>query len=89
VARSVEKVEARTRCEFKFIPHVCFGPLDPAHSKKRREMMGDDISTVALACRRIHDYLDHECSHERMEALVMKAIDRANAVGREDFVSAA
>ena len=67
----------RTSCEYKFIPHVCFGPLDPAHSKKRRKMVGDDISVVALACRRIHDYLDRECSHEEMEALVLKAIDLA------------
>ena len=40
-------------------------------------MIGDDLSTVALACRRIHDYLDRQCSHEEMEALVMRAIDRA------------
>ena len=67
----------RTRCEFKFIPHVCWGPLDPAHSKKRFKMVGDDISAVAIACRRIHNYLDQKCSHEEMEALVLKAIDLA------------
>jgi hypothetical protein len=64
----------RTKCEFGFIPHECSQILDPAHSKKRNKMKGNDIYMVAIACRRIHDHLDLKCSHEEMEALVMRAI---------------
>src|SRR5262245_2805772 len=37
----------RTKCEFYFIEHECGGPIDPCHSKKRNEMIGDDIYAVA------------------------------------------
>lgn len=67
----------RTGCEFKFIPHVCWGPLDPAHSKKRNKMKGNDIYMVALACRMIHNFMDYECTHEQMELFVLHAIDLA------------
>src|SRR5215211_8266495 len=67
----------RTGCEFKFIPHECWGPLDPAHSKKRNKMKGNDIYMVALGCRMIHNFMDYECTHEQMELFVLHAIDLA------------
>jgi hypothetical protein len=67
----------RTGCEFRFIPHECWGPLDPAHSKKRNKMKGHDIYMVAIACRYIHNFLDYECTHEQMELFVLHAIDLA------------
>lgn len=67
----------RTGCEFKFIPHECWGPLDPAHSKKRRMMRGNDIYMVAIGCRYIHNFLDYECTHAHMELFVLHAIDLA------------
>lgn len=67
----------RTQCEFKFIPHECWGPLDPAHSKKRRMMKGADIYMVAIACRYIHNVLDLMCTHEEMELFVNRAIELA------------
>jgi hypothetical protein len=66
----------RTYCEFDFIIHECDGPLDPAHSKKRREMEGDDIYAVAIACRKVHRILDEKYDHEQMEVAVMYAINR-------------
>ncbi|HEX7330339.1 MAG TPA: hypothetical protein VF290_02500 [Pyrinomonadaceae bacterium] len=70
----------RTQCEFKFIPHECFGPLDPCHSKKRRKMEGNDIYTVAIGCRWIHNFLDYSCTHEQMELFVLHAIDLAGGM---------
>lgn len=70
----------RTGCEFKFIPHECWGPLDPAHSKKRNKMRGSDIFAVAIACRYIHNFMDYECTHERMELFVLHAIDLAGGM---------
>lgn len=67
----------RTGCEFGFIPHECWGPLDPAHSKKRSKMKGNDIYMVAIACRLIHNFMDYECTHEQMETFVLQAIDLA------------
>jgi hypothetical protein len=67
----------RTSCEFKFIPHECWGPLDPAHSKKRGKMRGQDIYAVAIACRYIHNFLDLMCTHEEMELFVNRAIELA------------
>lgn len=67
----------RTGCEFKFIPHECWGPLDPCHSKKRRLMKGDDIYAIALGCRAIHNFLDLQCTHEQMELFVTHAIELA------------
>lgn len=73
----------RTKCEFWFIPHECWGPLDPAHSKKRRNMQGDDIYAVGMACRRSHDILDgirphpglgRRMTHVEMEQAVLRAI---------------
>lgn len=68
----------RTACEFDWpeVAHECWGPIDPAHSKKRREMQGDDIYAVAISCREFHKYLDECCTHERMEQLVLEAINR-------------
>src|SRR5438477_1172115 len=66
----------RTHCEFDFIIHECEGPLDPCHSKKRREMEGDDIYAVALGCRKVHRILDEKYDHETMEVAVMHAINR-------------
>jgi len=65
----------RTRCEFDFLEHECGGPLDPVHSKKRRLMEGDDIYTVAIGCRRAHQILDEQRTHEEMESLVLRAIN--------------
>ena len=70
----------RTGCEFGFIPHECWGPLDPAHSKKRRNMKGNDIYAVALGCRYIHNFLDLQCTHEQMELFVLHAIDLAGGL---------
>jgi hypothetical protein len=67
----------RTGCEFNFIPHVCWGPLDPAHSKKRNKMKSNDIYMIAMACRMIHNFMDYECTHEQMELFVLHAIDLA------------
>lgn len=70
----------RTHCEFGFIPHECFGPIDPCHSKKRRNMEGDDIYRVALGCRAVHNFLDLTCTHEEMELLVNRAIELAGGL---------
>lgn len=70
------KAAGRTSCEFDFIEHECWGRLDPCHSKKRREMQGDDIYAVAIGCQNIHTYLDEVCKHEFMEKLVLEAINR-------------
>jgi hypothetical protein len=72
------KLEAagRTSCEFDFVEHHCWGPLDPVHSKKRRELQGNDIYAVAIGCREVHTYLDEACTHEKMCELVMEAINR-------------
>lgn len=70
----------RTGCEFKFIPHECFGPLDPCHSKKRRNMKDSDIYAIALGCRWIHNFLDYACTHEQMELFVLHAIDLAGGM---------
>lgn len=74
------KLEAagRTRCEFDWpeVAHECWGPIDPAHSKKRFQMQENDIYAVAISCREFHDYLDTMCSHDRMEELVLEAINR-------------
>lgn len=70
----------RTQCEFDFIPHNCFGPLDPAHSKKRNKMQGDDIYAVAIACRNIHRVLDEVYTHTAMEKAVMYAINRSGGL---------
>ena len=70
----------RTGCEFTFIPHECFGPLDPAHSKKRNKMKGNDIYAVAMGCRAVHNFLDLMCSHEQMELFVMHAIELAGGM---------
>lgn len=67
----------RTRCEFDHLPHVCSGILTPAHSKKRREMEGDDIYAIAIACTNAHQILDERLNHEQMEVCVMYAIERA------------
>jgi len=67
----------RTGCEFKFISHECWGPLDPAHSKKRNKMKSNDIYACAIACRYIHNFLDLMCTHEEMELFVNRAIDLA------------
>lgn len=71
---------SRTRCEFHFIEHVCDGPLDPAHSKKRRKMEGNDIYAVAIACRNVHNFLDYKCTHEEMQAFVEEAINLAGGL---------
>jgi hypothetical protein len=65
----------RTRCEFGFIPHECYGRLDPCHSKKRRLMQGTDIYDVAIGCQNVHEILDNRMSHEEMFEAVMRAID--------------
>jgi len=65
----------RIRCEFSFIPHKCSRILDPAHSKKRGKMQGNDIYTVAIACRTVHTILDYQMSHEEMEQAVLRAIE--------------
>lgn len=81
------KLEAvgRTRCEFDFLEHNCRGPLDPAHSKKRGKMQGNDIYAVAMACRNVHNILDgidiyapldRRFTHEEMEANVLFAIEQ-------------
>lgn len=70
----------RTQCEFDFIPHICGGPLDPAHSKKRNEMVGDDIYAVAIACRNIHCVLDEVYTHAAMKKAVMTAIERGGGM---------
>jgi hypothetical protein len=70
----------RTGCEFGFISHECWGPLDPAHSKKRRNMKGNDIYACAIACRYIHNFLDLQCTHEQMELFVLHAIDLAGGL---------
>lgn len=64
----------RTCCEFAFIPHECSGILTPAHSKKRRLMVGMDIYSVAIACSVAHRILDEDMSHSEMEKAVLRAI---------------
>lgn len=70
----------RTRCEFSFIPHECFGRLDPCHSKKRRLMQGDDIYTVALGCAQAHRILDEVFTHAEMETAVLRAIQASGGL---------
>lgn len=70
----------RTRCEFDHVPHQCFGPLTPAHSKKRREIEGDEIYEVAIACAVVHRVLDEKLTHEQMYVAVMYAIERAGGL---------
>lgn len=74
----------RTSCEFKFIPHECWGPLDPCHSMKRGKMKTKnanvDINAVAVGCRYIHNFLDLMCTHEEMELFVMTAIENAGGM---------
>lgn len=70
----------RTGCEFSFIPHVCSGPLDPAHSRKRNKIQGDQIYEVAIACRHIHEHMDLRMSHEEMEAAVLQAIENGGGM---------
>lgn len=65
----------RTGCEFSFIPHVCSNVLTPAHSKKRREMKGNDVYAVAIACTTVHQILDERMTHSEMERAVMTAIN--------------
>lgn len=65
----------RTNCEFDFMVHDCWGRLDPAHSKKRNKMVGNDIYAVAIACQNIHQILDEQCSHSDMEFNVITAIN--------------
>ena len=70
----------RTRCEFDHIPHECFGALTPAHSKKRREIEGNEIYEVAIACVNAHQVLDEKLTHEQMYVAVMYAIERAGGL---------
>lgn len=79
----------RTGCEFGFMPHVCGGPIDPCHSRKRREMQGNDIYAVALGCRNVHEILDgltaypplgRRLTHTEMERAVKKAIRNAGGL---------
>lgn len=74
----------RTGCEFKFIPHECWGPLDPCHSKKRGKMKTKnanlDINAVALGCRYIHNFLDLACTHGEMELFVNTAIENGGGM---------
>lgn len=70
----------RTDCEFKFIKHDCFGPLDPVHSKKRWLWEGNDAYVLAISCRAFHHRLDYEMSHEEMERTVLKAIKKAGGL---------
>lgn len=65
----------RTRCEFSFIKHECFGALFPCHSKKRRLMRGPDVFAIAMGCQQIARYLDESLTHEQMEVAVMRAIE--------------
>lgn len=70
----------RTRCEFGFVPHECWGALYPCHSKKRREMQGDDIYAVAIGCQQIARWLDEDLTHEAMEKTVLRAINEHGGV---------
>jgi hypothetical protein len=74
----------RTRCEFDFIPHECYGRLDPCHSKKRREMKGSDIYDVAIGCQNVHEILDNRMTHEQMFEAVMRAINSNGGPIRRD-----
>lgn len=65
----------RIYCELSFVPHACSTTLTPAHSRKRREMQGDDIYMVCLACTTGHQILDERMSHEDMHKAVMRAIN--------------
>lgn len=70
----------RTKCEFHFIKHECWGALYPCHSKKRREMEGDDIYAVAMGCQQVARLLDEALTHKEMEAAVMRAINENGGV---------
>jgi hypothetical protein len=70
----------RTRCEFPFIDHECCDILDPAHSRKRRLMQGDDIYIVSIACRNAHRILDEVMTHAQMETAVWRAINEHGGV---------
>jgi hypothetical protein len=68
------EARGRTGCEFGFIPHDCWGRIDPCHSKKRRMMEGNDIYILALGCAQAHRILDEAMSHAEMETAVLRAI---------------
>ena len=67
----------RKKCEFGFLLHDCDGSRTPAHSKKRRNMRGNDVYMVAWACITAHRILDEEYTHDQMEKAVLKAIKLA------------
>lgn len=66
----------RTVCEFDFVAHDCWGAIFPCHSKKRRNMEGNDIYLIALGCQQIARYLDEDLDHATMQKTVLKAIQR-------------
>lgn len=74
------EARGRTRCEFDFLPHQCFGPLTPAHSKKRRKIVGGEIYEIAMICTSGHQVLDERLDHESMYVAVMYAIERAGGL---------
>jgi hypothetical protein len=66
----------RVGCELRSVlPHGdCWGPIDLAHSKRRRKMEGDDIYLCIRVCRKAHEMLDLKHTHEETERIVMKVI---------------
>jgi hypothetical protein len=78
------RAAGRTKCEFGFLVHECWGKLDPAHSKKRRKMEGLDVYVIARACRQAHEILDghvvykpfgRRLNQAEMEQAVLLAIE--------------
>lgn len=74
------EARGRTGCEFDFIPHECWGRLDPCHATKRGKMQGDDIYRVAIGCQQVHVLLDEKYEHETMYVAVNYAITRAGGI---------
>lgn len=80
----------RNKCEFVgIVEHVCKGPLDPVHSKKRRKCSELDLYSVAIGCRAVHDLvegikvykpLNRRVRQREMESFVMQAIQRAGGL---------
>lgn len=80
------KEAGRTECEFGFLEHVCKGPLDPVHAKKRRKCKKDwrDLYRVAIGCRNAHNIVEgiavykpfgRRMTQDEMEEFVMRAIN--------------
>lgn len=69
-------------CEVMHDPAYCWRNmgLGFAHSKKRRNIVGDEIREVILACPQCHQWLEYELSEKEMTEFVRNVIKNRNVV---------